>query len=109
MGTDSTVSNNLTYTYVAAGGGGGCPKSGCPPPFNYTACNLESKQWGDDCACLSCGIWVGYDTRGFYNLTGVYYDDGTPTGMTLKQMETFEELNANYRYSKFMAEHGVLV
>jgi hypothetical protein len=103
---NATVYNNtLAFNGVSlhsAVGGGGAGYVGSVS----AACDLESKRWGDDCTCLSCGIWVGYKQRGFYNLTGVYYDGGTPTGMTMIQMGKMEEMTANYRYEMSMNEKG---
>jgi hypothetical protein len=55
---------------------------------------------------MSCGVWVGFDTHGFYNLTGTYYDDGTPTGMTMGQMSEREEQLSNIRYEQYMNSKG---
>jgi hypothetical protein len=106
--SEATSHTNMTagYYFGGAGGGGGCPASGCGEPFNFTACNEDAKKFGENCTCIICGIWAGYDTQGFYNQSGLYYSDGTPTGMTFQQMERIEETLANYRYNRYMNEKG---
>ena len=79
---------NLSY---AGGSGGGSFNGSTLPEFNLTACDEDAKHLGQNCTCMECGYWMGYETQGFYNHSGVYYSDGTSTGRTMKQMEDFEE------------------
>lgn len=108
---EPTPSDKFTFDVVAvAGGGGGTPIGMNISVFNQTACNESSKEYGVDCDCFSCGIWFGvHSGQGFWNTTGVYYSDGTPTGKTMKQMDCEESRVENLRYAQFMGEHGVYI
>jgi len=98
---------NEAYLYAVGGGGGGGAPEGYVDLFNQTACDVNSIAWGNDCDCFSCGVWYGtVFGSGFWNKTGFYYDDGTPTGMTATAMEEIESTQANYRYEDYMNQNG---
>jgi hypothetical protein len=102
--TTGPMTYNLT---IGVGGGGGCPSSGCPPPINWTAVEESAKMLGPNCSAFICGEWFSiYDGEGFYNLTGMYYKNGTPVGMTMEQFNKLEELRSNYEYQRYMNEKG---
>jgi hypothetical protein len=100
-------STNWNSTTLIVGSGGTGVGWNDMPPFNSTACNEDAAKLGANCTCMECGYWMSYETQGFYNLSGVYYSDGTPTGRTMKQMDDYETMQSNIRYSRFMNEHGI--
>lgn len=75
--------------------------------FNETLCDESVKNLGLNCTCFVCGRWVGYETKGFYNQSGTYYSNGTPTYMTYRQLADYEEMQSNIRYRQFMNERGI--
>ena len=104
------IQEPLSNNYTVVGGGGGAAAGFVPYSFNLTECNAESKKYGSDCSCMRCGVWISvYQSsmdKGFFNLTGYYYGDGTPTGKTGQQMEDEASMRSNLEYERYMNERG---
>jgi hypothetical protein len=60
---------------------------GGPGLINETECDSNSKQFGENCTCRSCMSWSGYDTDGFINQTGIYFSNGTSTGIPHQEVD----------------------
>jgi len=94
----SNTYNGMTLSFLFKEGNG---------LFNETECNFNSKQWGENCSCRLCIAWSGYDTEGFTNESGIYYSNGTSTGIPQQTLDNFVELNrTKYQFELIMQGHN---